>query len=131
MVNWDDVALDGTDFGNVSTVIAADSTVAVPRERYQARGLFLDRPIAVSGDGLAGHHGRAGVVLRLQRRERGRAAEPARAGRDVRRAGRPGQHAGAGGAVRGFGAVFLNVKQPLTTLEFFSAAGSLAALRRR
>src|SRR4051794_19588363 len=46
-VNWDDVALDGTDFGNVSTVIAAHSTVAVPRERYQARGLFLDGPMAV------------------------------------------------------------------------------------
>ncbi len=51
-INWDDVALDGTDFGGLSTVINSGHTVAIPTNRYQERGVSFGQTFAVSNDGL-------------------------------------------------------------------------------
>jgi hypothetical protein len=50
-IDWDGVKLDGTDFAG-TTVINAGKTVAIPRNRFQARGVFFEQVYAVSGDGF-------------------------------------------------------------------------------
>jgi hypothetical protein len=52
-ISWDDVALDGTDFGGDTMVIDPYHTVAIPPDRYAARGARLFEVYAVSGDGFA------------------------------------------------------------------------------
>lgn len=53
-ITWDGVTLDGTDSvaGGKTTVIAPGSTVAIPQDRFQARGVFFDSALAVSDDGF-------------------------------------------------------------------------------
>ncbi len=48
-INWDGVALDGTDFGGVSTVINSGKVVGIPLNRFQERGVFFEEIYAVSG----------------------------------------------------------------------------------
>lgn len=48
-INWDGVALDGTDFGGISTVIDVNHVVGIPLHRFQERGVFFDEIYAVSG----------------------------------------------------------------------------------
>jgi hypothetical protein len=48
-INWDGVALDGTDFGGISTVIVNGKVVAIPRNRFQERGVSFEEIYAVSG----------------------------------------------------------------------------------
>ena len=52
-VNWDGVALDGTDFGGNTQVIDLNKTVGIPVNRFQARGSLFAEVYAVSGDGFA------------------------------------------------------------------------------
>lgn len=52
-INWDAVALNGTDFGGNTTVIDLNNTVGIPVNRFQARGAFFDEVYAVSGDGFS------------------------------------------------------------------------------
>jgi hypothetical protein len=53
-INWDGVKLDGTDFGGGAntTVISNGSTVAIPQDRFQTRGVFFGAIYAVSNDGF-------------------------------------------------------------------------------
>ncbi len=53
-INWDAVKLDGTDFGGATTTIVPGKTVAIPANRFQARGVRFGVPTAVSGDALLG-----------------------------------------------------------------------------
>jgi hypothetical protein len=53
-INWDGVKLDGTDFGGGAntTVINFNTTVGIPLNRFQTRGVFFGAVYAVSGDGF-------------------------------------------------------------------------------
>lgn len=51
-INWDAVKLDGTDFGGDTTVIILNKTVGIPVNRFQARGALFEEVYAVSGDGF-------------------------------------------------------------------------------
>lgn len=54
-INWDAVALDGTDFGGGAntTVIDSGKTVGIPQNRFETRGVFFETIYAVSGDGFS------------------------------------------------------------------------------
>src|SRR6476661_1211944 len=41
-INWDGVAVDGTDFGGVTTVIVANKIVGIPLNRFEARGVMFE-----------------------------------------------------------------------------------------
>ncbi len=49
VINWDGVALDGTDFGGVATVINNGKVVGISLNRFQERGVFFEEIYAVSG----------------------------------------------------------------------------------
>lgn len=51
-INWDGVALDGTDFGGNTTVISPNNVVGIPVNRFQARGVEFESVYAVAGDGF-------------------------------------------------------------------------------
>jgi CSLREA domain-containing protein len=51
-INWDGVALDGTDFGGNTTVIVPNKVVGIPVNRFQERGVEFEEVYAVSGDGF-------------------------------------------------------------------------------
>jgi len=51
-INWDGVALDGTDFGGNTTVISLNNVVGIPVNRFQARGVEFEEVYAVAGDGF-------------------------------------------------------------------------------
>lgn len=53
-INWDDVKLDGTDFSGASTTIKANTTVAIPTNRYQERATQFAASYAVSIDSGSG-----------------------------------------------------------------------------
>ncbi len=48
-INWDGVALDGTDFGGSTTVIVNGKVVGIPLNRFEERGVFFEEIYAVSG----------------------------------------------------------------------------------
>jgi hypothetical protein len=48
-INWDGVALDGTDFGGSTTVIVNGKIVGIPLHRFEERGVFFEEIYAVSG----------------------------------------------------------------------------------
>ncbi|MEO8197557.1 MAG: hypothetical protein ABI689_12650 [Thermoanaerobaculia bacterium] len=52
-INWDAVALDGTDFGGNSKVISPGAVVGIPVNRFDARGVTFAEVYAVAGDGFA------------------------------------------------------------------------------
>src|SRR5207253_3982263 len=52
-INWDAVALDGTDFGGNTTVIDLNHVVGIPINRFQARGVDFEQVYAVSGPASA------------------------------------------------------------------------------
>jgi uncharacterized protein (TIGR03118 family) len=52
-INWDGVALDGTDFGGDTTVIDPNHVVGIPTNRFQERGINFDAVYAVSGPASA------------------------------------------------------------------------------
>ncbi|OLE54494.1 MAG: hypothetical protein AUG51_07860 [Acidobacteria bacterium 13_1_20CM_3_53_8] len=126
VINWDAVALDGTDFGGNTTVIVPNNTVGIPTNRFQARGVSFDRVHAVSGDGfVTANPGVAGQFP---------AFSPTRTFSSFNNnvinvkfvlpstANTPPIQA----VSRGFGAIFLDVETPNTTsIELFSNGTSL------
>src|SRR5207237_8253693 len=52
-INWDGVALNGTDFGGSTTVIDLNHTVGIPLNRFQERGVQFAEVYAVSGPASA------------------------------------------------------------------------------
>ena len=52
-INWDGVALDGTDFGGVTTLIVPGKITGIPVNRFQARGIVFKEVTAVANDGFA------------------------------------------------------------------------------
>jgi hypothetical protein len=53
-INWDGVALNGTDFGGGANtvVISQGNTVGIPFDRFQSRGAFFGDVYGVSGNGF-------------------------------------------------------------------------------
>jgi hypothetical protein len=52
-INWDGVALDGTDFNGQTKTIVPNKVVGIPVNRFQTRGALFGEVYAVSGDGFA------------------------------------------------------------------------------
>jgi hypothetical protein len=125
-INWDGVKLDGTDFNGDTTVINKGTTVAIPVNRFQSRGVQFEEVYAVSGDGFATVNPHAkGLFPAFSPKNTFTmfnentidfrfvlASDPAT---DPRPA-----------ISRGFGAIFLNVRLPDTTsIEYFNGDTSL------
>jgi len=51
-ITWDGVAVDGTDFGGVTTVIVPNKIVGIPLNRFETRGVMFEEIYAVSADGF-------------------------------------------------------------------------------
>jgi hypothetical protein len=126
-VNWDEVKLDGTDFGGATTTIAPNHVVAIPDERFASRGIDLRAPIAVAGDGFLSVN--AGVPGRFPAFSAQNVAAPFSSNTLALDIVSP---TGPGGlpmpaTTKGFGAVFLNVRLPNTTsIEYLSGDTMLA-----
>jgi len=133
-INWDGVALDGTDFGGDSTVIDNGHVVNVPTDRWQERGLTLDRNIAVSGplsltDTSTFADVNASVDNVLHPFSPTKAFAPFNANVATLAFVTPSTHGTTTPVqqtTRGFGAVFANVRLPnSTSIEYFDGATSL------
>ena len=125
-INWSEVALDGTDFGGNSTVIIRNSTVGIPTNRYQIRGINFDRVHAVSGDGFFSAN--TGVADQFFAGEGAKIFAPFNNNQVRVHFVRPSNPAGSpiNAVVRGFGALFLDVDHGnSTSIEYFNGGASL------
>src|SRR5947207_3471973 len=52
VINWDGVAVDGTDFGGNTTVIVPNKVVGIPLNRFETQGVFFEEVYAVSNEGF-------------------------------------------------------------------------------
>src|SRR5207302_1128405 len=125
-INWDGVKLDGTDFNGNTTVITPGETVGIPINRFQTRGVQFAEVYAVSGDGFVDVN--PGVANQFPAFSPANTfamfndnqielsfVNPSAANTTPTPA-----------AVRGFGAIFLDVETPNTTsIEYFSGSTSL------
>jgi hypothetical protein len=125
-INWDGVKLDGTDFNGNTTVISQGTTVGIPINRFQSRGIEFEEVYAVSGDGFA--------TVAPQTKGLFPAFSPNNTftmfnentidfrfvlASDPTTSPRPA-------VSRGFGAIFINVRLPNTTsIEYFNGDSSL------
>jgi FG-GAP repeat protein len=121
-INWDGVKLDGTDFGGPpnTTVITPNHTVGIPLNRFQERGVFFGAVYAVSNDGFTDVNPNVAGLF------------PAFSPNNVFAMFNdngidfkfvvPSSHTTTvvSAAARGFGAIFLNVQQPGTKIQYFS-----------
>lgn len=127
-IDWDAVRLDGTDFGGGpnTTVISQGKTVGIPRNRFEARGVFFDTVYAVSGDGFTSvNPGAANLFPAFSPSNTFAMFNDNTIDFDFVTPGGAGVTP-APAATRGFGAVFLNVTQPNTTsIEYFAGSRSL------
>jgi Bacterial Ig-like domain (group 3) len=128
-INWDGVAVDGTDFGGGAntTVINAGKTVGIPQNRFETRGVLFDTIYAVSNDGFSDVNPAAANLF------------PAYSAKNTFAMfndntidfsfvapGAPGS-ATVPAASRGFGAVFINSEIANTSsIEYFHGDQSLA-----
>jgi len=132
-INWDGVALDGTDFGGSTTVIVNGKVVGIPLNRFEERGVFFEEIYAVSGPASAADSSTFssvnGNVANLFR-----AFSPPKtfAMFNDNTIGLSFVLAAAHtttpvpAATRGFGAIFLNVRLAnSTSIEYFNGARSL------
>lgn len=123
-INWDAVKLDGTDANPNTEVLIPGKLVNIPTDRFAVRGLLLEDPYAVSGDGFVSANG--SVTGQFN------AFSPSNTfamGDDNELEFSftlPGSLSGA--ATRGFGAIFLDVELwGGTTMELFNGSTSLGS----
>jgi hypothetical protein len=125
-INWDGVALDGTDFNGLTQTIVPNKVVGIPVNRFQTRGARFGEVYAVSGDGfnsvnpgvsgqlnaftphnIFGHFNDVGIETDFVTPS-GPTTAPVQQG------------------TRGFGAIFLDVERPHDSyIEFFHGNDSL------
>jgi hypothetical protein len=127
-INWDAVKLDGTDSGGGpnTVVISSGSTVGIPLDRFQTRGVYFDAIYAVSGDGFATVNPNvAGLFPAFSPKNTFAMFNDNTI--DFHFVGpSPSNSTVVPAASRGFGAIFLNVRQPDTTsIEYFHGSTSL------
>jgi Bacterial Ig-like domain (group 3) len=130
-IDWDGVKVDGTDLGGGAntTVVNQGHTVGIPLNRFQTRGVYFGAVYAVSNDGFTDvNPTTAGLFPPFS---------PANTfamfndnGIDFKFvAPSAGNTTVVSAASRGFGAVFVNVREPDTTsIEFFHGATSLGTI---
>jgi hypothetical protein len=125
-INWDGVALDGTDFGGNSTVIVPNKIVGIPTNRFQTRGVNFDEIYAVSGDGfVSANPGVTGKFPAFSPSNTFAMFNDNTIDFTFVLPSAPGGPP-IGAATRGFGAIFVNVVTPnSTSIEYFSGTTSL------
>lgn len=125
-INWDGIALNGTDFGGNTTVIDLGKTVGIPANRFQARGALNDGIFAVSGDGFASvNPGTAGHFPAFSPNKTFAMFNGNTIGMSFVLASAP-TSVPVFAATRGFGAIFLDVNTPNTSsIEYFHNTKSL------
>ncbi len=125
-INWDGVALDGTDFNNNTTVIVAGQTTGIPGNRFQARGVVFKEVTAVSGDGFASAN--AGVNGQFPAFSPAKTFMAINSNKIEMSFALPSAPTTtpAPAASRGFGAIFVDVEQANTSsIEYFNGSVSL------
>jgi hypothetical protein len=120
-LNWDSIALDGSDPG--STVITAGHVVALSRSRAQPWGIELGPQVAVAGDGFRSVNSHAGFAAFSSPSEWALFNSNTTEMQMVDPAAQTSTPVPA--LTRGLGAVFLNVTGPGTTIEYFNGQTSL------
>ena len=125
-INWDGVALDGTDFNNNTTVIVAGQITGIPINRFQARGVRFKEVTAVAGDGfVSANQGVAAQFPAFSPAKTFMAINSNKIEMSFALASDPAT-APVPAASRGFGAIFLDVEQAnSSSIEYFNGAVSL------
>jgi hypothetical protein len=127
-INWDGVKLDGTDFGGGANTIVIDQgkTVGIPLNRFQERGIFFGAIYAVSTDQQTGGGSFGDVNPNVAGLFPSFSPHNTFAmfndnGIDFKFV-LPSAHTSSvvSAASRGFGAIFINVQQPGTTIQYFN-----------
>lgn len=127
-INWDAVKLDGTDFGGNSTVVKPGSTVGIPINRFQSRGVEFQEVYAVSGDGFVDVNPKVTGLFPAFSPKNTFAMfnDPTIDLSFVLPS--DGKTTSVPSATRAFGAIFLNVTKADTTfIEYFNGDTSLGA----
>jgi streptogramin lyase len=125
-INWDAVALDGTDFGGASTVIVPNNVVGIPVNRFQERGVEFEEVYAVSGDGFVSVN--PGVAGQFPAFSPTKTFAMFNDNTIDFNFVLPSTHTTPAiqAVSRGFGAIFLDVETPNTTsIEYFNGTTSL------
>jgi streptogramin lyase len=125
-INWDGVALDGTDFGGASTAIVPNKVVGIPVNRFQERGVEFEEVYAVSGDGFVSVN--PGVAGQFPAFSPMKTFAMFNDNTIDFNFVLPSTHTTPAiqAVSRGFGAIFLDVETPNTTsIEYFNGTTSL------
>jgi hypothetical protein len=121
VINWDGVKTDGTDAaaGAHSTVVITSNTVGIPLNRFQGQGLFFGAVYAVTNDGFTDvNPSVAGLFPAFS--QPNTFAMFNDNGIDFKFVTPASPFTPPVSAVsKGFGAIFLNVQQPGTTIQYF------------
>ena len=121
-INWDGVKLDGTDVNPHTQVVDPGHTVIIPVDRFQNQGALFEDPYAVSGDGFASvNPASAGQFPAFSPKNTFVMQDQTPGQFDDRFIGQsftiPGTATSAG--TRGFGAIFVDVEKPGSSIEYF------------
>ena len=121
-INWDGVKLDGTDVNPKTQVVDSGHTVIIPVDRFQNQGALFEDPYAVSGDGFASvNPATAGQFPAFSPKNTFVMQDQTPGQFDDRFIGQsftiPGTATSAG--TRGFGAIFVDVEKPGSSIEYF------------
>jgi hypothetical protein len=127
-INWDGVKLDGTDFGGGANTVVIDQgkTVGIPLNRFQERGIYFGAIYAVSTDQQTGGGSFADVNPNVAGLFPSFSPHNTFAmfndnGIDFKFVLSSAHTSTPMQAVsQGFGAIFINVQQPGTTIQYFN-----------
>src|SRR5262249_21123855 len=125
-INWDGVALDGTDFNGNSHVIIPNKTVGIPINRFQSRGVVFEEEYAVTGDGFVSAN--PGVAGQFPAFSDGKTFAMFNDNGIELKFVLPSDPntAPVQAGVRGFGVIFIDVEKANTTsIEYFNGSISL------
>lgn len=125
-INWDAVLLDGSDFNNNTTVIAANKITGIPGNRFQARGVIFNGITAVANDGfVSANPGVANQFPAFSPANTFASFNSNKVEVSFALASAPATTP-VQGAARGFGVIFLDVEEANTTsIEYFNGTVSL------
>jgi hypothetical protein len=134
-INWDAVKVDGTDAvagANSTVVITPGHTVGIPLNRFQGQGVYFGAIYAVTNDGFVDTNPNVGSpnpVLFPAFSAPNTFAMFNDNGIDFKFVAPASPFTPPVSAVsRGFGAIFLNVQQPGTTIQYFHGSTVLGTL---
>jgi hypothetical protein len=129
-ITWDGVKLDGTDFGGGAntTVVNPNKTVIIPKNRFIGQGVYFGDPYAVSGDGFTDVNPNAAGLFTPFSSPNIFAMANGENTIDMSFVVPTGNNGTPVPAVtRGFGAIFLNVEQSGSSIEYFDGQQSLGS----